>query len=306
MNPIIRRALTPRRLAGIFVVAFVLTGALVGYGSQLQGPSVANLVAYGGVNVPAGVANGTAVPEAFQQITLYSTTVASETASAGSSSAPFGGRMIESEAYMTIEVSHVQAASDQATQLASSLNGYVASSSFDGSSVSLVLRIPQSNFSSAMRSLSALGVVKAESISSNDVTDQYVNLQAQLDSYTTEEATLLRILNSSRTVNDALDTENTIQNTQAQINYLEGQLLETQHLVAFATINIQFTEPPKTQTTTLDFGDALNSALQAFYTVTKGMMILGGSLIPIAMVGGLVYVPYRHLSRKKPKSTEAA
>jgi hypothetical protein len=305
MKTIIRRTLTPRRLAGIFVVAFVLASALVGYESQFQGPSTASLGAYGGVNVLAGVANGTVGPEAFQPITLYSTIVASQTAPAGSYSTSFGGRMIESEAYMTIEVSDVQGASDQATQLVSSLNGYVASSSFDGSSVSLVLRIPESNFSSAMRRISGLGVVKAESISSNDVTDQYVNLQAQLDSYTAEETTLLRILNSSTTVNDALDTENAIQNTQAQINYLEGQLLVMQHLVAFATINIQFTEAAKAKTPTLDFGDALNSALLAFYTVTSGMLILGGSLVPIAMVGGLVYVPYRHFSRKKPKPTEA-
>jgi hypothetical protein len=149
-----------------------------------------------------------------------------------------------------------------------------------------------------MRSISGLGVVKAKSISSNDVTEQYVNLQAQLDSYTTEEATLLRILNSSTTVNDALDTENAIQNTQAEINDLEGQLLVMNRLVAFATINIELTQPAKSPT--LDFGEALNSALVAFYTVTKGMLILGASLIPVAILGGIVYVPYRHFSRKKP------
>jgi hypothetical protein len=213
--------------------------------------------------------------------------------------------MIELDAYVTIQVGDVQAASDKAAQLASSLNGYVASSSFDnsGPTAAIVVRIPENNFSSAMRSLSTLGVMKAQSISSNDVTEQYVNLQAQLDSYTTEERTLLRILNSSTNVNDALDTENAIQNTQAQINEIEGQLLVMQRLVAFATINIQFIQPVKNPA--LDLGDAVNSALLALYTVTKSMMILGASLIPVAMVGGLVYVPYRHLSRKKARPIEA-
>jgi Tfp pilus assembly protein FimV len=154
-----------------------------------------------------------------------------------------------------------------------------------------------------MRGLSSLGIVKAQSISSNDVTEQYVNLRAQLDSYTTEEAALLRILNSSATVRDALDTENAIQNTEAQINDLEGQLREMQRLVAFATINVELIQSARTPM--LDFGAALNSALQAFYTVTSGILILGASLIPIAIIGGVVYVPYRHLSRKKPKSIEA-
>jgi len=305
MKTIVTHSLTLKRLAGIFVVAFVLTGALVGYASQLHSPPAPSVGGYGAFNAPTSPANGTLVPGAMQQITLYSTTVASSTAPAGSYSTSFGGRTVELEAYVTVQVEDVKAASDQATQLASSLNGYVASSSFvSDSSVSLVLRIPESNFSSAMHSISGLGVVKAQSISSNDVTEQYVNLQAQLDSYTTEEATLLRILNSSTTVNDALNTENAIQNTQSQINDLEGQLLVMQRLVAFATINIQFTQPVPSPI--LNFGDALSSALQAFYTVTSGMLILGGSLIPIALLGGVVYVPYRHFSRKKPKTTEAS
>jgi len=43
----------------------------------------------------------------------------------------------------------------------------------------------------------------------------------------------------------------------------------------------------------------------AFYTVAKGMLILGASLVPIAVVGGMAYVPYRHCSRKKPEPIEA-
>jgi len=306
MKVLIPRFLNRKRLAALCVVAFVLASALVGYTSQLSS-SAPNPAGYGILNGPADVGNGTVAPGVMTQVTLFSATVASTTTPAATYSTSFGGRMIELDAYLTIQVPDAQAASDHATQLASSLNGYVASSSFDdsGSSAAITLRIPESNFSSAMRRISALGIVKAESVSGNDVTDQYVNLQAQLDSYTTEEATLLRILNSSTNVNDALDTENAIQNTQAQINYLEGQLLVMQHLVAFATVNIQFTEAAKAKTPTLDFGDALNSALLAFYTVTRGMLILGGSLVPIAMVGGLVYVPYRHFSRKKPKPTEA-
>jgi hypothetical protein len=207
--------------------------------------------------------------------------------------------MIEENAYLTIQVDDARAATGEATQLAESLNGYVASSSFDdsGASASMTLQIPEANFSKAMHSLSGLGVLKAQSISSNDVTDQYVNLQAQLDSYTAEEAALLRILNSSTTVSDALNSENAIQNTQAQINDLEGQLLVMQTLVAFATINVEFTQPAKNPT--LDLANALASSLLALYTVATGMLVLGAALVPVAAVGALIYVPYRHFARRK-------
>ena len=299
------KSLTPhflsrRRLVGIFIVVFVLAGALVGYASQAQSFPGPSLGGYAVVNRPAVLG----VPGVDQQVT-FGTTVATATAPAGSYSTSFGGRMVEFDGYLTIQVGDLKAATDQAARLAALYNGYVAASSFDdsGSGASITLRIPEGNFSLAMHSLSSLGVLKAQSISSNDVTEQYVNLQAQLTSYTTEEAALLRILNSSKTVTEALDTENAIQSTQAQINELEGQLRVMQRLVAFGTINIQLTQPAPSPT--LDFGDASNSALLAFYTVMKGMLILGASLVPIAMIGGVVYVPYRHFSRKKPKPIEA-
>jgi len=281
---------------GIFIVLFVLAGAVVGYSTQSQNP-----LAFGAGG--SGVVSGPAFPEVIQAATMFATTVASTTAPAGSTS--FGGRMIELEADLTIQVDDVKAASDKAAQLALLLNGYVASSSYDDSNsgASIVLQIPSVNFSAAMRSLSRLGVVKAQSISSNDVTEDYVNLQAQLDSYTTENSALLRILNSTKTVQDALNTENAIQNTQAQINGLEDQLRVMQQLVSFATINTQLIKPPENPS--LDFGDAFNSALLALYTVTKGMLILGASLIPPAMVGGIIYVPYRLFAHKKPQSVEA-
>jgi hypothetical protein len=290
--------LNRKRFVSIIIVVFVFAGALVGYASQSQSSPVPNLGGY-------GVESGPAVPGFNRQVTYLTTMAATEASSSGAYSTSFGGRMVELEADLTIQVNDVKSASDQAARLAALLNGYVASSSFDDSAsgASIVLRVPEANFSSAIRGLSSLGIVKAQTVSSNDVTEQYVNLQAQLDSYTTEDSTLLRILNSSKTVTDALSTEDAIQNTEAQINDLEGQLQVMQRLVTFGTINIELIQPPAAPT--LDFADALNSAFLAFYTVTKGMLILGASLVPIATVGGVAYVPYRHFSRRKPKPIEA-
>ncbi len=279
-------------MLALCVVLFVVAGGLVGYASQ--GSSISNPSGY-------GVVNGPVFPGVDQQVASFSRAGTPETVPAASYSTSFGGRMVELQGYVTIQVDDAKAASDRVARLAASLNGYVASSSFDdsGSSASIILRIPEGNFTFALQSLSNLGSVKAQSVSSNDVTEQYVNLQAQLDSYMTEETALLRILNSSTTVKEALDTENAIQNVQSQINSIEGELRVMQRLVTFATINLQLMEPPKNPT--LDFSDALNSALAGFYTVTKGMLILGASLFPLAMVGGIVYIPYRHFSRKKPE-----
>lgn len=281
--------LSRRQLLGLSIALFVLAGAIVGYASQPQRPSIMNPSGYGAINSPTGI-SGVQKPDML----------ISNTDTLASLLPSFGGRIIELQGYITIRVDDTKAATDRATRLAASLGGYVGSASFDDSrsSGSIVIRVPASNFSLAMRNLSILGSVKAQSISSSDVTEQYVDLQAQLDSYRAEQVALFRILNSSKNVKDALDTEIAIQNVQSQINRFEGQLRVMQRLVVFATINVQLTEPTNP---TLDFGDAIVTALRAFYTVTKGVLVLGASLIPVATIAGIVYLPYKHFSRKRPR-----
>jgi len=284
--------LSIKQIAAVLVALFVVTGAIVGYLNEFQtaGPAAAQGVGYSGalpVSTPSGA-------------TFAMTTVASGTGIPHESYvSSFGGRMVELQAYLTVQVDEPKSSSSKIIALASSLGGYVAESSFDdaSSSSNLVLRVPQENFTLALKEISTLGKMKAQSISSNDVTEQYVNLQAELDAYKTEEQTLLRILNSSNTVKDALATQDTIRDVQAQINQIEGELRVMERLVAFATLSVQLIQPEAGPT--LDFGDAVQSAIQSFYIVVKGMMILGASLLPIAMVGGVAYIPYRRFSKKK-------
>lgn len=283
------------QVIGIVIVVFLVASSIVGFMSVAQtlaGPaSVQGLQGYGSV--------GSEPMKPAPQAAVYSYTATTM------GKATYGGRMIELEGYVTIEVADAKAASNQATTLASSLGGYVASSSFDesSSSANIVLRVPEQNFTSALRELGALGRIKAQSTSSNDVTEDYVNLQAQLDSYQAEYGTLIRILNSSTKVSDALSTEEAIQQVQANINQIEGQLLVIHRLVTFATINTQLVEPPSEPK--LDFGDAVRSAILSFYVVVKGMLILGAAVAPIAMLGGIAYYPYRRFSKRKGKMPEA-
>jgi hypothetical protein len=282
-------------MLAIFIVAFVITGGIVGYLQEIQNSaSVIYPIAAGFVPTIQSYGPGA-------QVTMLSTTAAANAPTGYTTS--FGGRMIEIEGYMTIEVLNPNSALSDAMSLAYSLGGYVASSSTGQTGgASMVVRVPQGNFSLAMHKLAAFGTVRAQSISSNDVSEQYVNLQAQLDAYETEAATLLRILNSSRTVSDALATEDTLQQVQGNINQIEGQLQVMQRLVAFSTLNVDFLSPNPEPA--LDFGEALRSAIMSFYIVAKGMLIVGGAIAPFLMIGAVAYYPYKRFSKKKEKEAK--
>lgn len=111
MKTLIPNSFSVRRLVGLFIVVFVVASAVVGYESTLAAPvmSSASLGGYGAVNGP--VVPG--VPGVNQQLTFFSTRAATGTVPAGSYSTSFGGRMVEFDGYLTIQVGDLKAATDQ-------------------------------------------------------------------------------------------------------------------------------------------------------------------------------------------------
>jgi hypothetical protein len=83
-----------------------------------------------------------------------------------------------------------------------------------------------------------LATVIAVTSNSNDVTVQYADLNATLQSLLTEEASLLKLLNQSGSVNATLDIESVLQRTDAQINSVESSILQTGQLIEYATISL--------------------------------------------------------------------
>ena len=75
------------------------------------------------------------------------------------------------------------------------------------------------------------------SSSSNDVTVQYTDLNATLQSLQAEQASLLAILSQSTNINSTLNVESRIQGVDQQINSVESEILETRTLVSYATIS---------------------------------------------------------------------
>lgn len=105
----------------------------------------------------------------------------------------------------------------------------------------VVIRVPAANFQTALTEIQSLGNVTNTARSSNDVTVQYTDLNATLASLETEQASLLKILNASTTVNTTLAIESQIQLVNQQIDETESQILQTQRLLAYSTISITIT-----------------------------------------------------------------
>jgi predicted nuclease with TOPRIM domain len=82
--------------------------------------------------------------------------------------------------------------------------------------------------------------VLTESTSGTDVTEQYVDLQAQLKNKRAEEAAFVKILDKSGTIEDTLKVTKELSRVRGEIERLEGRvkLLESQADMSTISINL--------------------------------------------------------------------
>jgi len=191
-------------------------------------------------------------------------------------------RMIVRTGRMSLVVEDVSAAIDRITLLAEASLGYVVSSNSwrDGERLrgTITIRVPAGDFADAMRLIGDLAVeVTSQTTTSQDVTEEYVDLTAKLRNFEATEQQLLRIMDKGEKVEDILAVQRELTNTRQQIEQTKGR--------------IQYLE--KTSATSLVEVTLEQSKLEAKFTVSRRFVKSGESVQFTSQVGG-GFAPYSY------------
>lgn len=158
-------------------------------------------------------------------------------------------RKVISTASISIQVDTVPDAVNQVRTIAESLGGFVEQlSSYGGSNqqqASLTIRVPQDQFFPALERLEGLGEVQNRNVGSQDVSEQYIDLQARLKSAQREEESLLSLLDKAQQVSEILTIERELTRVRSEIERLQGQLNFLERRVDLATISVSLFPPPE-------------------------------------------------------------
>jgi len=196
------------------------------------------------------------------------------------------------------------ATSDRAQAIASGLGGDVLnltqSGSGDTRSASLTIRVPSSRFADALQQLRTLeGEIQTSGVSAQDVTDQFVDLQARLAAKQAEEQRYLAILTKANTIDEILKVDASLSNVRTQIEQLTGQINSIKQRTDYSTISMSIAtiavlpgdtttkawDPAKTVTRALA---ALGAMLQVFADVVIWLFVFGW--LPLLALAALVLV----------------
>lgn len=118
--------------------------------------------------------------------------------------------------------------SEKIRQLAERLGGFLVNSATrggqDAASASLTVRIPTDRFEQARAEIRKLGIrVDGEHVEAQDVTRQYVDLDANLRNLRAEETQYLSIMKRASTVKDTLEVSEKLSEVRGQIEQQQAE-----------------------------------------------------------------------------------
>jgi hypothetical protein len=211
---------------------------------------------------------------------------------------------------------------DEITTLVDEAGGYVASSQVNPTgedrqpSITITIRVPADGLNSALSAIRGMAdEVLSESIQSQDVTEEYVDIESRLRNLNALETELLALLAEVREQPDAdpqklLTVYDEVSRVRGEIEVLEGRrrLLDNQASLSTLTVSIEPT--PISEPIVEEGWRPLVTARQALGDLVEALQSLGDAAIwfaifalPVLLLVGLpVYVVVRILRGRSIRS----
>ncbi|MEX2625210.1 MAG: DUF4349 domain-containing protein [Acidimicrobiia bacterium] len=261
------------------------------------------------------------------------TTAAAEETGAGFARADFDeydvgvvppiDRKVIYDASMQLEAAKTRLVFDRLTALVQGSGGFVAAATVqevedddDQPFISMTVRVPADRLTATLTAIrQEADRVVSESLSSQDVTEEFVDIQAQLRNLEALETELLALLAELRDNEDAdpsklLQVFDQIRQTRGEIERLEGRKQLLENLVAMATLEIGISPSPASapivgepawEPLTVAKG-ALRDTIQALQAVADFLIRFVLNVLPILVItvgpiAGIAWLAWRRWHR---------
>ena len=220
-------------------------------------------------------------------------------------STPLQERTVIYNAQLSLEANDIQGTLQKIRTLAEGYGGYVASSSRSTygaqERADIAIRVPKDKFQAAIQQIETYGKVLDEGTTSEDITQQYIDLKARLNNMQRQEERLHEILDMAKTVDEILRVESELERVRGEIDSLQGQINYLEGNVEMSLISVTLTEPaPPFMPPGMDWGETLEIAISGLFTVIRGMIIVVASLIPVVIVSVPIYYLYKRRKQQRP------
>jgi hypothetical protein len=234
-------------------------------------------------------------------------------------------RMVVRNAQLQLEADDTRAALDRIISLTEAAGGFVANAMVhpvqdpdDQPTADITLRIPSAELTGVMEAIKdSVETVVSESQNADDVTEQFIDLEARLTNLEALEVELRALLADVRQQPEAdpeklLRVYNEIAVVRGQIEQIQGQLNHLENVVDLATLSIGLTPTPAVVPIADDTWEPVEVARDALRSLVTGMQgvadwaihfalyTLPMLLILLGIPAAVGFLVYRQWRKRRP------
>ena len=214
------------------------------------------------------------------------------------------GAAVVRTAELEVRVDDVRAAADEAARIARTAGGRVEAEDRSGSgedgTATVQLRVPPRALDETVRALSALGEERARRLSSEDVTDQVVDLETRLATQRAGVERVRALLAEADALGEVVQIESELTRRTADLEALQARLesLTTRVDLSTVVLRLDARDGPVVGEA-LGFGDGLRGGWDALVTTARVAAVAAGALLPfLPLLLVIGYLGLRARSRR--------
>lgn len=209
-------------------------------------------------------------------------------------------RKIIRNADLQLESTSPEESQQKITSIAESKGGFVVESQQRSSNsnvkirdtVTMTVRVPAAKFNESLDEIRKVASrVIVETIKGQDVTEEFVDIEARLKTKKALEEQFLEIMKQGKTVQDALNVQRELANVRSEIEQIEGRKRFLENQTNLSTIKILLQTPNSYSPSSSGFFYQLGQAISSGFEIALSF-ILGLVTVLIAILPFLILVVF--------------
>ena len=217
---------------------------------------------------------------------------------------------------LRLRVEDVAKAHEEVARIVREANGYLANTSLSSehgpTRAAMTLRLPAEGLDSVMDRISRLGKLLNKEISTQEVTEEYVDLSSRKRNLEREEERLLELLTRAGKIPDLLQVEQTLARVRGEVETITGRMRYLENRVALSTLNVQLEGPepkPSVGGPVWTAKDEYRQAMRSLRDTGRGLGTMGiwiGVYAPVWVPVLLVLIWLARRAFPRPEESQAA
>ena len=194
-------------------------------------------------------------------------------------------RKIVKTGSLSFEVKNLSETEEMISAWIEDFGGYVSNTWSNRNSINITAKVPAEKFEDAMAGSGDFGILLSRSISTEDVSENYYDLETRLETRRVLQEKLENYLANAKNISELLEIERQLNDVTSELESMEKQFRRLSNQIDFSTISISCSLPANTTEAGFETPDFLQGLKDFAYNALQFVCNFGLGILYIVLIG---------------------